>query len=210
VVPHPDDEALLFGGLIATQRARGVPVTIIAVTDGEAAYPDVEPTALARTRRCEQDASLSRLGVDPRFVHRLGIPDGEVELHLDVVADAVAAVGDPLVMAPWELDHHTDHEACGRAAQMGSTGRGIDVWSGLFWAWHHTDPDRMDDRQLVHLPLDGAARTVRRHALDAHRSQFTHGGGVPVLTQEFLEPVGWGREYFVMPARAARPMVVAR
>ena len=37
VVPHPDDEALLFGGLIHLQCRRGVRVRILAVTDGEQA-----------------------------------------------------------------------------------------------------------------------------------------------------------------------------
>ncbi len=35
VVPHPDDEVLLVGGLIATQRERGVPFHVLGVTDGE-------------------------------------------------------------------------------------------------------------------------------------------------------------------------------
>lgn len=40
VAPHPDDEVLGCGGLIAAARAAGVPVLIIALTDGEQAYPD--------------------------------------------------------------------------------------------------------------------------------------------------------------------------
>ena len=39
IAPHPDDETLGAGRLIATQRRQGVPVTIVAVTNGEAAYP---------------------------------------------------------------------------------------------------------------------------------------------------------------------------
>jgi LmbE family N-acetylglucosaminyl deacetylase len=44
VAPHPDDETLGTGGLIAALRSRGIEVTVVAVTDGENAYPDdVEP-----------------------------------------------------------------------------------------------------------------------------------------------------------------------
>ena len=34
VAPHPDDETLAAGGLIATQRSRRISVTLLAVTDG--------------------------------------------------------------------------------------------------------------------------------------------------------------------------------
>jgi LmbE family N-acetylglucosaminyl deacetylase len=61
VAPHPDDETLAAGGLIATQRSRHLPVTLLAVTDGEAAYPDVPD--LARTRRLEQARAAVALGV---------------------------------------------------------------------------------------------------------------------------------------------------
>lgn len=38
VSPHPDDETLGAGGFIASQRARGIDVSVVAVTDGENAY----------------------------------------------------------------------------------------------------------------------------------------------------------------------------
>ena len=37
VAPHPDDETLGAGGLIAAQRARGVDIILAAVTDGQRA-----------------------------------------------------------------------------------------------------------------------------------------------------------------------------
>src|SRR5690606_30041337 len=82
VVPHPDDEALAAGGLIAHQRARGREVVVGAVTDGDAAYPDWEGTHLARVRRREQLEALHRLGVGRHAVHRLGIPDGATIRHV--------------------------------------------------------------------------------------------------------------------------------
>lgn len=201
VVPHPDDEALLFGGLIALQRDRDVDVTIIAVTDGEAAYPGVDTAELARTRRREQDLSLRRLGVASRCVHRLGVPDGEVAANVAHVAAAVADAGTPLVIAPWKHDHHCDHEACATAAEVGAGEHGASVWSGLFWAWNRTDPRLLSGHHLVHLRMSASMYSARRSALHAHRSQLRRAGGEPILPAEVLTPMRWHREYFVAPDR---------
>ncbi len=57
VVPHPDDEVLATGALLAGADD----AALLAVTDGEAAYPrQVAPEALAERRRCEQDAAARR------------------------------------------------------------------------------------------------------------------------------------------------------
>ncbi len=37
VTPHPDDETLGVGGIIAAMAGAGLPVTVVSVTDGEAA-----------------------------------------------------------------------------------------------------------------------------------------------------------------------------
>ena len=52
IAPHPDDETLAVGGLIAAQRAKGLEVVVVAVTDGENAYPD--SPGLGDLRSCEQ------------------------------------------------------------------------------------------------------------------------------------------------------------
>ena len=62
----------MAGGLIATQRSRGVDVHVLAVTDGEAAYDVDDPAALASKRRTEQLAALGELGVEPHSITRLG------------------------------------------------------------------------------------------------------------------------------------------
>lgn len=76
VAPHPDDEVLGCGGLIAAARAAGVPVLIIALTDGELAYPDEPgwaPHVLGPARRLEARRSRSTSGsvarrVDPSCI----------------------------------------------------------------------------------------------------------------------------------------------
>jgi LmbE family N-acetylglucosaminyl deacetylase len=209
VVPHPDDEALLFGGLIRLQRRRGVAVQVLAVTDGEGAYPGADPPTLARRRRREQDASLDRLGVRPLDITRLAVEDGRVADFVDDLADAIAATEPQLVVAPWIHDHHTDHEACGRAAERAADDVGAALVGGLFWAWHRTSPSMLGTRTLVQLRLDRRTRRARRRAIAAHRTQLGTEFGVPVLPDTLLGPLSWHSEFYVPGPAAWRRREVA-
>ncbi len=88
VSPHPDDETLSSGGLIARQRGRGISVIVVAVTDGEGAYPGDPADELAATRRNEQLRALRRLGVAAGDVYRLEVPDGGVGRHDSYISGA--------------------------------------------------------------------------------------------------------------------------
>jgi LmbE family N-acetylglucosaminyl deacetylase len=200
VAPHPDDETLMAGGLIATQRARGIDVHVLAITDGEAAYETADRVELAAHRRTEQLAALGELGVGPDAVTRLGVPDGSAADHVDEIADAIAAfdqVG--LVVAPWTGDHHCDHEAVGAAARAAvARTRGALIF-GLFWTWHRRTPDELADEQFIELELDADARRLRRLAIDCHRTQFEQDHETPQLTENLIGPLRWHAEYFLSP-----------
>lgn len=201
VVPHPDDEALLFGGLIEALCQRDVPIDVIAVTDGEAAYAHVDERHLAATRRLEQRASLDVLGLDLTHVRRLGLPDGHVDAHVEELAAAIVECANPVIVAPWHHDHHCDHEAVGRAAHLAAAELDGQVFGGMFWAWHHTAPGALGDDELVALDLSEASWRRRGRALGQHRSQLEHVAGPPVLTEDLLEPAQWRREYYVIDRR---------
>lgn len=210
VAPHPDDETLMAGGLIALQRARAVDVHVLAITDGEAAYEPADRRELAAERRVEQAAALEQLGVGPDSVTRLAIPDGAAADHVAEIVDAIAAfdhVG--LVVAPWTGDYHCDHEAVGAAARTAVARTGGALIFGLFWTWHRRTPADLADERMLELRLDADARRRRRRAIQCHRSQFFHEGGEPQLTAELVRPIGWQAEYFISPHLLAPPSVDA-
>ncbi len=198
VAPHPDDEVLSTGGLILRQRTRGAHVEVLAVTDGEAAYPEV--TDLGPLRAGEQRGALDILGVSADDTCRLGLPDGGVASHEDALVEAIVAratnVG--LIVAPWTGDHHTDHEACGRAAERAAGMTQTPLVFGLFWTWHHADIDQVAKRRLVKVVLARHERQARHRALQQHRSQITADiAAVPVLSPIELEPFTWNNEYYI-------------
>ena len=202
VVPHPDDETLGAGGLIATQRRRGVDVMVVCVTDGENAYPE-EPegaAAMGTQRSSEQQEALERLGVEPASMVRLGLTDSDVCAREGELAARVTELGGPgvVIVAPWEGDFHPDHEASGRAARAAAERSGAQLISYFFWTWHRGTPECLDGLRLVRFALDEDAVRARAEALTAHASQLERAGGEPVLPERLLAPARRNYEVFAL------------
>ena len=198
IAPHPDDETLGAGGLIAMQRRRGVPVEIVAVTDGEAAY--VDAIGLGEIRRGEQEAAVAELGVEASAIVRLGLPDGKVTASESALIELIR----PLVgtgtflVAPWAGDTHPDHEACGRVAEQLARDAGMTLASYMFWAWHRKSADELTALPLYRLELDAGIQAARNAALAHHRSQLDWKTGSPVLPDSLLEPARRPFETFII------------
>ncbi|MEP1123675.1 MAG: PIG-L family deacetylase [Ilumatobacter sp.] len=201
VAPHPDDEVLTVGGLLARLVRAGSDVEVLAVTDGGNAYPkDYEHDALARVRRAEQTDALGRLGIRPDRVTWLGIRDGSVADHEIELSERISCESDPgtTIVAPWVHDVHPDHEAVGRAAARAARLVGCSLWSSLFWAWHHAEPRDLGGVDLVRVGVDGRSRHAKQAALACHASQLEPPVGAPILDDWTLEPSQWDSEYFIV------------
>lgn len=146
VSPHPDDEVLGCGGLLFRARQLGLEILVVAVTDGEACYPDDPlwtPECLATMRARELAAAMRELGVDQQCIRALRIPDGQIALHESDLRRRLAELfqaGD-LVLVTWHADGHPDHEATGRACLDAATDGGVTVCEFPVWAWHWMSAD---------------------------------------------------------------------
>jgi LmbE family N-acetylglucosaminyl deacetylase len=198
VAPHPDDETLAAGGFIAMQRSRRIPVTLLAVTDGEAAYPGVAD--LGKTRRVEQTCAAQALGVTRDSVISLGLRDSAVIEAEPALADRIEACicSDTLLVAPWPRDPHPDHEACGRAAATAARRTGATIVFYVFWTWHHFRPEYLSGLPLRRLALTADASLRRAAALACHRSQLHRDDGPPILPENLLAPARRPFETFVV------------
>jgi LmbE family N-acetylglucosaminyl deacetylase len=107
VSPHPDDETLATGGLIAWATERGIDVQIPAVTDGENAYRD--SVGLGSVRQREQEQALNALGVESDHILRLHITDSDISSHVDQLSDGLSSLctAETQVLAPWPHDFHS-------------------------------------------------------------------------------------------------------
>ena len=188
VVPHPDDETLAVGGVIAALRMMGADITIVAVTDGEHAYTENE--GLAELRKKEQTRALEKLGVAEHKIVRLGLTDSGVATQ---EGDLVARLGtlisaETQVFAPWAGDFHPDHEACARAAASVAHNVGARLISYFFWTWHRGATASLDKLTLRSFPLDQRQQKSKSEALKCHSSQLAHDSGEPILPDSLLAP----------------------
>jgi LmbE family N-acetylglucosaminyl deacetylase len=124
VAPHPDDEVLGVGGLLALLAAAGTRVEALSVTDGEASHTggSISPPALAAVRPAETIAALTALGLcaDVRGLHQ---PDGGRETLERPVVEALRLEPGTWLLGPWSGDGHPDHEAVGRLRRRRGTRR---------------------------------------------------------------------------------------
>jgi LmbE family N-acetylglucosaminyl deacetylase len=122
VEAHPDDAEWYCGGTIANLARDGAHITFVICTEAEkGSYdPTTNPVQLAATRKREQEAAREFLGV--REIVYLGIPDGELQVTLELrkrLALLYRQYRPDLLITfdPWRRDElHPDHRACGTVA----------------------------------------------------------------------------------------------
>lgn len=178
VAPHPDDEVLAVGGLLARRARDALPVSVIAVTDGTASHRDSTEwpvERLVRERPSESRLALHRLGVDIEPV-RLGLPDGGLQGLECLLAERLLPMLDrrDVVFTTWRRDGHPDHEATGHACAFAAARVGARLVEVPVWAWHWATPGdvRLPWSRARRLPLDAEAVHRKRCAMQAFRSQL--------------------------------------
>ena len=171
VAPHPDDEVLMAGGLMAAMRRAGRPVSVVIVTNG-----DLGCGRDGFVRESESIAALALLGVAEDDVVFLGYPDGYLAQFGNHALGPVQRVGVDGVCAPASTtiarrgrhgrDEHTDR-----------TGE-----AGVF-----TAPSLVADLRAVMERVKPAAVVVT-HDIDDHPDH----AAVAVFTRRALEDTGQG------------------
>jgi LmbE family N-acetylglucosaminyl deacetylase len=130
--PHPDDESIGAGGLLAYVAARDAEVRVVFLTSGENnPWPqraacrrwritDRDRLDWGRTRRSEARHALVELGIAPQNATFLGFPDdGLARLDERALVDPIGAIiaefRPTLMIVPSADDLHPDHRAAYRA-----------------------------------------------------------------------------------------------
>jgi LmbE family N-acetylglucosaminyl deacetylase len=122
VAPHPDDESLGCGGLLAILANQRADVTVVFVTDGGASHLHSRAwprERLAAQRRAEAHAALFELGLSGAERIFLNLRDADMPLPgseewrntVAVMSGVLEKRSPELVVVPWRRDPHCDHRA---------------------------------------------------------------------------------------------------
>jgi LmbE family N-acetylglucosaminyl deacetylase len=205
VAPHPDDEILCCGGLLAMQSARGGRVLLVGVTDGEKSHaevPGMDHAALAVQRAAERLEGARRLGLDGDDVVTLHLPDAALAAHAHRLVTRLELLLTPadLVVSPWRHDGHPDHDACGLAAARACALVGCRHLEAPVWLWNWACPGdaRVPWQRIVALKLSPSAHAAKQAALSAHASQLNPRSATvgPVLGDAICNGATRPNEYF--------------
>jgi LmbE family N-acetylglucosaminyl deacetylase len=184
VAPHPDDESLGCGGLIAACAAVGRPPLVAVLTDGAGSHPKSRafpPDRLRAVRAQEVLAAVGHLGLTADRVVFLNQPDTAAPHDgpgFDDVAATLAALTwrEPAcsaILAPWRYDPHCDHEAASLLASTVAAGAFIRHVAYPVWGWTlpRDAPVPMVGVRGFRLDIS-AFLAAKRAAIQAHRSQY--------------------------------------
>lgn len=188
VAPHPDDESLGCGGLIAALAQERRRVLVVFITDGGASHlgsATWSRARLARRRRREGLTALRRLGLNEADAVFLGLRDADMPSPGS--AAYVRAVGrmatvfrtfhPDLALLPWRRDPHCDHRAAWAMASsaLASLRPAPDRLEYAIWLDElGADEDYPRAGEAEMLAFDVSAGLVaKRAAVAAHLTQTT-------------------------------------
>jgi LmbE family N-acetylglucosaminyl deacetylase len=133
--PHPDDETLGCGGIIAKNVKEGNRVFIVFMTDGRYALTEagimsyLDPLEMREIRRAEAFKALRKLGIRAQDIFFLDIEDKALKNHkkeaCDITRKILKDINPSQVYLPQEMEYHVDHVATNRIVKEVAKNSGI-------------------------------------------------------------------------------------
>jgi LmbE family N-acetylglucosaminyl deacetylase len=185
VAPHPDDESLACGGLLAEACRQGLRGKVVVVSDGVGSHPNSKaypPDRLRSLREEEARQAAAELGLKREDMLFLRLPDRfvpsegeEAERAIGAIADCAREIGARSLFVSWRHDPHCDHEASYQIA-CAVQRRTEEIRLFEYVVWGHTLPPstEVDPIGGFRIQIDQQALEKKRRAIAAHRSQTTN------------------------------------
>lgn len=176
IAPHPDDEALGCGGLLAWASQRGIVRHVVYLTSGEQSHPGTTQD-LAGIRRAEAVVAAASLGLAPAQLRFLGLPDTGLPMLPDDeryrathwLRRFVAERAPCLCLVTADTDTHGDHRAAFALVREAVRGLpGVELMT--YPVWSLLLPDAPQPLDGVRVDVSGH-RAEKRAALRAYASQ---------------------------------------
>lgn len=197
VAPHPDDESLGCGGLLAWAAKTGRRAEVLFLTDGEGSHPgsmSFPPLQLAQVRVREAMQATAVLGIPPGNVDFLHLPDGSLpgmppeifERISEGLRHIIRKLAPCVVCVTAPADPHGDHQ---RAYELVAAAvhdlPDCRLLRYPVWSWTLVGEMQLDEPVGFRVDIQAQQQT-KADAIDAHASQ--HGRVVTDAARNFKLP----------------------
>lgn len=171
IAPHPDDGEASCGGLIANTVAAGEEVVILTMTGGELGIKGKGMDEARAIRAEEARNAAAVLGAKIEF---FGAIDASLAVDADntnKLKEILLRLNPSVVLAPWPLDVHPDHQASGLLAW-----RAFQDKRFTFELYFYETSNEPHTKTFQFVPTDYVDITdvmkKKQDALYQHKSQF--------------------------------------
>lgn len=181
--PHPDDETLGCGGIIARCANARHSLSILAMTNGDASHPGdkVWRKKLGKTRQREQRNALKVFGFSNPDIIPLELPDGELdqlrgemrEQIVELIQDVIRSRDIRTLFVPAIDDCHGDHRETAKLLAQAAQGSSVQyIFSYQIWP-PNLRPPQVPTSEIAYTHDISDLLPLKHRAVQKHRSQLS-------------------------------------
>jgi len=203
VAPHPDDEVIGCGGLIARLMKEGRAPHIVVMTGGEGSHRgccNTPESDVIKARRRLTRKAMSILGIPEQNIHELDFTDGKINNDAPQMAQLTAIINSlnpQSVFVPHWGEGWPDHV---RTAEIVKdiVPDSTDVWEYCVWMWYYNVWRGLDWRNAAVLRMTPKEHGLKLRAMDAYIKPLAPCGRPwsGVLPPLFIKANRWDKELY--------------
>lgn len=171
VAPHPDDEVIGCGGLIARLAAEGNAPHVIVMTGGGGSHRGCCATPqedIIAARRALTRKALATLGVPEENLHELDFPDGGISADSPETGKLKALLGElrpETVLVPHWGEGWPDHVRTAEIVKSAVGATAASVYEYCVWMWYYNVWRGLDWRNARRLRLSPEEHALKLRAV---------------------------------------------
>lgn len=176
LAPHPDDEAIGCGGLIARLCEEGQPPHVVVMTGGGGSlrgYSDMPESEVVKARRMLTLDSAKALGLPESNIHFLDFVDGHIgdrpESEMERLKGIINEIKPEAIFVPHSGEGWPDHlntQEIILNSQL-PTLKSAQIYEYCVWMWYY-NVWRLDWKNAFQLKMTDSEHAAKLKAVDAY------------------------------------------
>lgn len=174
IAPHPDDEVLGCGGLIARLVEKGHMPHVIVMTGGEGSHRGcckISEADIKVARRGLTRKALSILGVTEDHIHELDFPDGRIsescDAEIEKLRSLIVMLNPKTILVPHWGEGWPDHVNAAKIVKQMLVDE-VEVWEYCVWMWYYNVWRGLDWKNAVAITMTPKEHQLKMKAMDAY------------------------------------------